>query len=63
VGGLVIDPFAGTGTTHIAAEQSGRRCYAMETDPVNCDLVVKRWEQFTGETAVIINPQAEKQTL
>jgi len=63
VGGLVIDPFAGSGTTLIAAEQSGRCCYAMETDPVNCDLVVKRWEQFTGEAAVIINPQAVKQTL
>lgn len=52
VGALVLDPFAGGGTTLIAAEQSGRRCYAMEADPVHCDLIVMRWEQFTGEKAV-----------
>lgn len=52
VGGLVLDPFAGGGTTLIAAEQSGRRCYAMENNPLYCDLIVMRWEQFTGEKAV-----------
>ncbi len=52
VGGLVLDPFAGGGTTLIAAEQSGRRCYAMENNPFHCDLIVMRWEQFTGEKAV-----------
>ena len=35
----------------IAAEQSGRRCFAMDSDPLNCDLTVLRWEQFTGEKA------------
>ncbi len=54
VNGLVADLFAGTGTTLIAAEQSGRRCYAMEADPENCDLIAKRWEQFTGESAVML---------
>jgi DNA modification methylase len=55
VGGLVIDPFAGTGTTLIAAEQSGRRCYAMEADPILCDLAIKRWEEWTGEKAVLLS--------
>ncbi len=63
VGGLVIDPFAVTGTTIIAAEQSGRCCYAMESDPVNCDLIVRRWEQFTGETAVMLGNPVHKEAL
>ena len=50
-GGLILDPFCGGGTTLIAAEQSGRRCFAMDSDPMNCDLTVLRWEQFTGEKA------------
>lgn len=50
-GGVVLDPFAGGGTTLIAAEQSGRCCYAMESNPLHCDLIVMRWEQFTGEKA------------
>jgi hypothetical protein len=51
VNGVVLDPFAGLGTTIIAAEQSGRACRAIEADPLRCDLIVRRWEQFTGETA------------
>ena len=50
-GGAVLDPFAGGGTTLIAAEQSGRCCYAMESNPLHCDLIVMRWEQLTGEKA------------
>ncbi|MCB6415016.1 ParB N-terminal domain-containing protein [Faecalimonas umbilicata] len=50
-GAIVVDPFCGGGTTLIAAEQSGRRCFAMDTDPAACDLAVMRWEQFTGEKA------------
>lgn len=50
-GAIVLDPFCGGGTTLIAAEQSGRRCFAMDTDPAACDLAVMRWEQFTGEKA------------
>jgi len=49
--GIVLDPFAGLGTTLIACEQSGRRCRAIESDPMHCDLIIRRWEQFTGETA------------
>ncbi len=53
-GKAVLDPFARAGTTLIAAEQSGRCCYALEADPLNCDIIIMRWEQFTGEKAVKI---------
>lgn len=52
-GQLVYDPFLGSGTTLIAAEQLGRTCYGMEIDPHYCDVIVKRWEQFTGQTATL----------
>ena len=48
---IVLDPFLGSGSTLIACEQSGRHCRAMESDPLHCDLIVRRWEQFTGEKA------------
>jgi len=51
-GGIVLEPFSGSGTTIIAAEQTERKCYTMELSPVYCDLAVKRWEEFTGEKAV-----------
>ena len=50
-GTVILDPFCGGGTTLIAAEQSGRRCFALDSDPAACDLAVMRWEQFTGEKA------------
>lgn len=51
-GGIVLEPFSGSGTTIIACEQTERHCYAIELSPVYCDLAVKRWEEFTGEQAV-----------
>jgi DNA modification methylase len=48
----VYDPFLGSGTTLIAAEQLGRKCYGMEISPQYCDVIVRRWEQFTGKKAV-----------
>lgn len=51
-GALIYDPFVGSGTTIIAAEQLGRRCYAMEIDPRYVAVALKRWEQFTGQRAV-----------
>lgn len=51
VNGVILDPFAGLGTTIIAAEQSSRVCRAIEEDPMCCELIVRRWEQFTGEKA------------
>ena len=50
--GIVYDPFVGSGTTIIAAERLGRRCYAMEIEPRYCDVAIKRWEDYTGEKAV-----------
>jgi len=44
----VYDPFLGTGTTLIAAEQEGRRCFGLEIDPAYCDVIVRRWETLTG---------------
>ena len=47
-GCTVYDPFLGSGTTLIAAEQLGRKCYGMEISPAYCDVIVKRWENLTG---------------
>lgn len=47
----VYEPFAGSGTTVIACERTGRTCMAMELDPGYCDVVVRRWEDFTGRKA------------
>tara|TARA_R110000824_G_scaffold86945_2_gene214731 strand:+ start:1612 stop:2835 length:1224 start_codon:yes stop_codon:yes gene_type:complete len=51
-GVIVYDPFLGSGTTLIAAERLGRRCYGMEIEPKYVDVAVKRWEDFTGKEAV-----------
>jgi DNA modification methylase len=48
----VLDMFCGSGSTLIAAEQLGRKCYGMEISPQYCDVIVKRWENLTGEKAV-----------
>jgi DNA modification methylase len=49
----VYEPFCGTGTTLIAAEQLGRICYGMEISPAYCDVIVKRWETLTGQKATL----------
>ena len=51
-GELVLDPFLGSGSTLIAAEKVGRKCYGIEIDPVFTDLIVRRWQSFTGASAV-----------
>jgi hypothetical protein len=48
---IVLEPFAGTGTTLIVAEQMQRVCYAVEQEPTFCDIILRRWEEFTGEKA------------
>jgi len=50
-GGRVLDLFGGSGSTLIGCEQTGRRAYLMELDPLYCDVIVQRWEQFTGGKA------------
>ena len=51
----VLDVFGGSGSTLIACEQLNRTCYMMELDPKYCDVIIKRWETFTGKKAVKIN--------
>ena len=59
-GDIVADIFGGSGTTLLACEQLGRKCRMIELDPKYCDVIVKRWEELTGNKAVLINGQ-EKQ--
>ena len=49
----VLDLFGGSGSTLIACEKTNRQCYMMEFEPHYCDVIVKRWENFTGKTAVL----------
>lgn len=58
-GSLVYDPFLGSRTTLIAAEQLGRKCYGMEISPQYCDVIVKRWEKLTGKKAELETPAAK----
>jgi len=54
-GGRVIEPFGGTGTTMIAAEKMGCKSNLMELDPKYCDVIIARWQDFTGQEAVLEN--------
>ena len=56
-GDLIYEPFCGSGTQLVAAERAGRRCFAMELDPVYCDVAVRRWEMATGKTAHRCSPE------
>lgn len=51
----IIDLFGGSGSTLIACEKLNRKCYMMEIDPHYCDVIVKRWEDYTGKKAELIN--------
>lgn len=50
----VLDLFGGSGSTLIGAEQTGRKAFVMELDPKYCDVIIKRWEDFTGKKAVLL---------
>ena len=52
-GQAVYEPFCGSGSSIIAAETTGRICYAMELDPAYVDVAVLRWQAFTGRAAVL----------
>jgi DNA modification methylase len=54
-GEAVYDPFLGSGTTLVAAERLGRRCYALEIDPRYVQVAIERWQTFTGQTAVKVD--------
>jgi hypothetical protein len=51
-GAIVLDSFLGSGTTVIAAERTGRRCYGLEIDPRYVDTIVRRWQSFTRDKAI-----------
>jgi site-specific DNA-methyltransferase (adenine-specific) len=53
-GDIVLDSFGGSGTTMLAAEKHGRHARLMELDPKYCDVIVKRWEDFTGKKAILL---------
>ena len=52
-GGLVLDPFGGSGTTLIAAERTGRVARLLELDPKCCDVIIERWQAETGRDATL----------
>lgn len=51
---IILDPFGGSGSTMIACEKTGRRARLIELDPKYVDVIVKRWEEFTGKKASLV---------
>ena len=49
---IILDVFLGSGTTIIACEKTRKICYGIEKDPKYCDLIIDRWQQFTGKDAI-----------
>jgi DNA modification methylase len=54
-GQAIYEPFSGSGTTIVAAEQTGRSCLCLEISPAYVDVAVKRWQEFTGDSATLDN--------
>lgn len=59
INGIVLDLFSGSGSTLIACEKNNRHARLMELDPKYCDVIVKRWEDFTGKTAVLLSENVQ----
>lgn len=59
---LVYDSFIGSGSTLIACEKTNRVCYGMEIDPVYCDVIVKRWEEYAGKKAELLSDENQTNT-
>lgn len=57
-GQIIMDLFGGSGSTLIACEKTGRKARLMELDPKYCDVIVKRWEDFTGKKARLEKPES-----
>ena len=53
IGGLCVEPFGGSGSTLMGAEKAGRVCYSMELQPKYCDVIIQRWQNFTGQIATL----------
>ena len=56
----ILDGFGGSGSTLIACEQTNRNCFMMEYEPHYIDVIIQRWENFTGEKAVLLNREEEE---
>jgi len=52
---IVVDLFGGSGSTMIAAHKTGRRAFLAELDPIYCDRIIKRWETFAKDDAVLVD--------
>lgn len=57
---LVLDTFSGSGSTLIACEKTGRKCFGMEIDPHYCSVILERWEKFTGKKAVLLTGKLQE---
>jgi DNA modification methylase len=58
-GEIILDPFVGTGTTIIASERLGRKCYGIDKDELSCSVAIKRWEDETGRKAKLITKRTQ----
>jgi DNA modification methylase len=61
--GNVLDVFGGSGTTLIASEKTNRKCFMMEIDPHYCDVIVARWEKYTGKKAELITEETQEEEI
>jgi DNA modification methylase len=59
-GGIVLDPFLGSGTTLLACEKVGRRCSGVEYEPSYVDVAIRRWQQYTGQDAVLVSQDKDE---
>lgn len=59
-GQAVLDTFGGSGSTLIACEKTNRKCFMMELDPHYCDVIVERWERYTGKKARLVTVQKKQ---
>lgn len=60
---IILDTFLGSGSTLIACEKTNRNCYGLELDPKYCDVIIKRWEDFTGQTAKLLERGTDTNSL
>jgi DNA modification methylase len=56
----VLDLFGGSGSTLIACEKTNRKCFMMELDPYYCDVIIARWEKYSGKKAELLNGQTKE---